>query len=170
MKQKQRSPYWTAVGFYPLLGGLGSAEQARAAGRHLLGVEQGGSGRFVTPWPTPTVPPDDPHFAADPMWRGERANCPWNGRVWPMVNSHIVDVLGELALQEPELYRPQLARYLRRFVEMMHFEAVGQTAESANARLSQAALPANKTAHTAVRPTEDKDLVAPQLLRALSSI
>jgi hypothetical protein len=120
--QKKRSPYWTAVGFYPLLGNLASAEQARSAGLHLLAPAQGGTGKFAAPWPTPTVPDGDPHFEADPLWRGERANCPWNGRVWPMVNSHIVDVLGELSAAEPQRYRPELARYLRRFVEMMHFE------------------------------------------------
>lgn len=178
VKQKQRSPYWAAVGFYPILGGLGSSEQARAAGRHLLPEAEGGSGKFTAPWPTPTVPVDDKHFAADPMWRGERANCPWNGRVWPMVNSHIVDVLGELAEQEPELYRPQLARYLRRFVELMHFDAVGRTAAFANSLTRRPAVSASAERQsraistgspsaapgitdTAVRPTGNKDFSRP---------
>jgi len=120
VQSKRRSPYWSAVGFYPALSDLATPAQAAALGRHLLP-----GGRFATPWPTPTVPPDDLHFAADPRWRGERANCPWNGRVWPMVNSHIADVLGTLAGLDPAIYRPALATYLRRFIEMMHFEQHG---------------------------------------------
>ena len=115
------SPYWAAVGFYPLITGLASREQALAAGAHLLP-----GGRFDTPWPTPTVPADDPNFQADPRWRGERANCPWNGRIWPMVNSHIVEVLARLAAEDPRTYRPRLAWYLKRFVAMMFFEKAGR--------------------------------------------
>jgi len=113
----RRSKYWTAVGFYPLLSDLAAPDQALAAAAHLMP-----GGRFDAPWPTPTVAVDDPYFSADPRWRTERANCPWNGRVWPMVNSHIVGVLGNLAELDPLRFRPQLARYLRRFIEMMHFE------------------------------------------------
>lgn len=116
-EHRKRSPYWVAVGFYPLLSDLATPDQALAASRHLQEHE-----RFAAAWPTPTVATDDPYFAADPRWRGERANCPWNGRVWPMVNSHIVDVLGQLAELDPPRFRPQLAQYLRRFVEMMHYE------------------------------------------------
>jgi len=115
--RKQQSPYWTAVGFYPLLSTLAKPEQALAVGRHLL---PGGS--FDAAWPTPTVPAADPHYSADPRWREERANCPWNGRVWPMVNSHMVDAIARLAELEPERYRPVLAGYLRRFIEMLHYE------------------------------------------------
>lgn len=117
----ERSPYWTAVGFYPLLSSLATPEQARACAAHLLGGD-----KFDTPWPTPTVPRDDPYFSAAPRWRGERANCPWNGRVWPMVNSHVVEVLGRLAEQWPGEYRQRLAAYLRRYIEMMHYEQPGQ--------------------------------------------
>lgn len=110
------SPYWTAVGFYPLLSDLAAPEQARACAEHLLP-----GGVFNTSWPTPTVPQSDPCFSAIPRWRGERANCPWNGRVWPMVNSHMVDVLGRLAEQWPGEFREQLVTYLRRYIKMLHF-------------------------------------------------
>ena len=39
-----------------------------------------------------------------------------------MLNSHICDVLARLAALEPKKYRGKLAAYLRRFIEMMHFE------------------------------------------------
>ncbi len=114
-----RSPYWVAVGCYPILSDLASREQALAAGRHFADPF-----RFDTHWPTPTVAADDPYYSADPRWRGERANCPWNGRVWPMVNSHVTEVLAALAVHDPARYRARTAAYLRRFIELMHFEAV----------------------------------------------
>jgi len=113
---KRRSPYLAAIGFWPLLSDLADDEQALAAAEHLSDPKL-----FAAPWPTPTVTRDDPHFSADPRWRGERANCPWNGRVWPMVNSHLAEVLARLAQLNPA-YRRQLAAYLLRFIEMMHFE------------------------------------------------
>jgi hypothetical protein len=142
--KKEASPYWAGTGFYPLLSDLATDEMAGAVGAHLLPQFLGGTGKFDTPWPTPTSPPDDPYFSADPAWRGERANCPWNGRVWPMLNSHMVEVLGRLcsvraelappsgknegrAEQAPPLqgsatYRSHLAWYLKRWIELMHFE------------------------------------------------
>jgi len=118
--RREISPYWSAVGFYPLLSTLATPEQALIVGEQLKP-----GARFDAPWPTPTVPPEDPHFSADPRWRGERANCPWNGRVWPMVNSHMVEVIARLAELDPPYYRPYLAKYLRRFIELLHFEKPG---------------------------------------------
>jgi hypothetical protein len=146
--RKQRSPYWSAVGFYPLLSSLATDEMAMAVGQHLLPDFHGGTGRFDSPWTTPTIPANDPYFSAAPYWRAERANCPWNGRVWPMVNSHIVDVLARLggnastlpadpaALKEElptaDAYRSQLVWYIRRWIELMHFEKLsGQSGASA---------------------------------------
>jgi hypothetical protein len=117
---RKRSPYWVAVGAYPLINELASDEQALAAAAHLADPR-----KFASPWPTPTVACDDPYFQSDPRWRGERANCPWNGRVWPMVNGHLLEVYARLARLNPRHYRPRLAAYLRRFVEMLHYEQEG---------------------------------------------
>ena len=118
--RKEISPYWSSVGFYPLLSTLAKPEQAKACARHLDDER-----KFAAPWPHPTVARDDEHFSAEPRWRGERANCPWNGRVWPMTNSHLVEVYGRLAEQWPEEYRPKLAAFLRRYIEMLHYERAG---------------------------------------------
>jgi len=114
---KRRSPYWAAIGFYPLLSDLATEEMALAVAHHLEDP-----GKFATSYPTPTVSVDDKYFSPDALWRNERANCPWNGRVWPMVNSHIVEVIAHLAEINPDKYRPMLVSYLRRFIEMMHYE------------------------------------------------
>ncbi|MCB1217250.1 hypothetical protein KDL44_07645 [bacterium] len=116
-QKKQRSHFLAAVGCYPALFGLAGRERALRIGERL--TDPAG---FWTDWPLATVPQDDPYFSADPAWRGERANCPWNGRVWPMVNSHVCEVLERLAELDGDVYRPQLASFLRRYIEMMHFE------------------------------------------------
>ena len=116
-QKKERSQYLAAVGCYPALFGLANRERSLRIGERLL--DPAG---FYTQWPLATVPRDDPYYSADPAWRGERANCPWNGRVWPMVNSHVCEVLEQLSVHDPAQYRPQLAAFLRSYIEMMHFE------------------------------------------------
>jgi hypothetical protein len=50
-------------------------------------------------------------------------NCPWNGRVWPMTNSHVAEALATfaIALDDGEL-RKQASVFMRRFVQMMFFD------------------------------------------------
>ena len=48
---------------------------------------------FGTPFPVPSSSVDDPHFSAEGIWKGKRRNCPWNGRVWPMTTSHVIEGL-----------------------------------------------------------------------------
>jgi len=115
-RRKLRSPFWAAVGFYPVGSEIATKEMVFAALEHLFH-----KAKFGTPFPTPTSPVDDPYFSAEPRWRKERANCPWNGRVWPMVNSHIVEVLGYAAELDAK-YRRKLATYLKDYIRMMFFE------------------------------------------------
>jgi len=115
-KANKRSPYFSAVGFYPVGSEIATREMALCALKHLFN-----KAKFCTAFPTPTSPVDDPCFSADANWRGERANCPWNGRVWPMVNSHISEVLAYSASLDKR-YRKKLADYVRAFVKMMFFE------------------------------------------------
>jgi hypothetical protein len=61
---------------------------------------------------------DDPFFSAVAEWRGRRMSCPWNGRVWPMTNSHVCEALANAAGMDPEL-RPVAARLITRFVHLM---------------------------------------------------
>ncbi|MGB8450769.1 MAG: trehalase family glycosidase, partial [Anaerocolumna sp.] len=116
-QKKEHSHYVASVGCYPVLFGLAAPQRALRVGERL-----GEPAGLWTTWPLATVPQDDPYYSADPDWRGERANCPWNGRVWPMVNSHVCEVLERLSELDPEQYRPRLASFLRRYIEMLHFE------------------------------------------------
>lgn len=77
-----------AVCFYPMLTDLLS--EAHVAGMLDRLTDPAA---FGTPWPVPSSSVSDPLFNADAEWKGKRHNCPWNGRVWPMTNSHVIDGL-----------------------------------------------------------------------------
>lgn len=63
------------------------------------GIEKwlGASAPFDLPAGFPATSKDDPTFSAEAEWKDRRTNCPWNGRSWPMVNSHLVDALAHSA-------------------------------------------------------------------------
>jgi hypothetical protein len=105
-----------SVCFYPYLCDLAGAEHTEAMARHLFDP-----GEFWTPFPAPSSSVDDPRFNADAEWKGKRHVCPWNGRVWPMTNSHLADALARVV----RTHRPDLAHRLvhlvRQFLRMMTF-------------------------------------------------
>ena len=87
-----RSPARPATGLYPLLV-PGLEEQGRqTVGRWLANPDE-----FWLAAGFPATARSDETFRADGEWRERRTNCPWNGRSWPMANSHLVDGLARLA-------------------------------------------------------------------------
>jgi hypothetical protein len=84
----ERTSVKAAVGFYPLLTDLLEPEHVS---RLLLHLEN--PAEFGTPFPVPSSSRDDPYFSAEAEWKGKRHACPWNGRVWPMTNSHVIEGL-----------------------------------------------------------------------------
>jgi hypothetical protein len=86
---------------------------------------------FGTPYPVPSSALSDPLFNADAEWKGKRHVCPWNGRVWPMTNSHIIDGLmrqwrlrdGSSPTDRPRHRAGAIAGdFLARFVRMMYHD------------------------------------------------
>jgi hypothetical protein len=78
---------------------------------------------FWTPFPVPSVSVDDETFSAEPNWKGKRMNCPWNGRVWPMTNSHIAEALTTTALRFDDMsLRKQSGEFISKFIRMMFFD------------------------------------------------
>ena len=69
--------------------------------RHLLDPAE-----FWTPFPVPVTALDDPFFSAYGEWKGQRRSQPWNGRVWPSVNSSVMDALANVAIA----HAPRAAR------------------------------------------------------------
>ncbi|MCY3600049.1 MAG: hypothetical protein OXN85_08760 [Gemmatimonadetes bacterium] len=84
----ERTGVKAAVGFYPLLTGGVEGARLDALLDHLEDPAT-----FGTRFPLPSSSVDDPRFSAEGIWRGKRRNCPWNGRVWPMTTSHVIEGL-----------------------------------------------------------------------------
>lgn len=104
-----------AVDFYPFMTlDLGTEDFLRALRVHLLDPAQ-----FWTTYPVPAESASDPEFSAEPFWRGERKNCPWNGRNWPMTTSHVADALATAAQAAAPDLEPAAAHLLHQFVRMM---------------------------------------------------
>jgi glycogen debranching enzyme len=110
----ERTRVAAAVCFYPYMTELAGDE-------HLAGLV--GSlfdpRRFWTLYPVPSSALDDPYFNAEAEWKGKRHVCPWNGRVWPMTNSHIVEALGRWATPARPRLRSGLVRLVGQFIRMM---------------------------------------------------
>ncbi len=111
----ERTNVRAAVCFYPFISlGLGSDDFLRALREHLTNPAE-----FWTPYPVPAESAADPLFSAEPFWNGERKNCPWNGRVWPMTNSHVLEALAVTAQAFAPDLEPAAAHMLTQFVRMM---------------------------------------------------
>ena len=103
-----------AVGFYPMLTDLVDDARLDAMMDHLEDPRT-----FGTPFPLPSSSVDDPRFSAEGIWRGKRRNCPWNGRVWPMTTSHVIEGLLRYRRRGNERAGALAADMLVRFVRMM---------------------------------------------------
>lgn len=111
----KRTGVKAAVCFYPYLTELVTEQHLPGLKRHLFNPKE-----FWTLFPVPSTAVDDPGFSADAEWKGKRHNCPWNGRVWPMVNSHIAECLGVLArrFQDDEL-RQRFVEFFEKYIKLL---------------------------------------------------
>lgn len=113
-KTMQRTGVKAAVCFYPYFTELATREHIGGLRRHLLDAAE-----FWTSYPVPSTSADDPYFSPDAEWKGKRHNCPWNGRVWPMANSHVAEALAVSAITHDASLRPAAAEFIRKFIHMM---------------------------------------------------
>lgn len=115
-KTGERTAVRAAVGFYPYFTDLAQTQHAAGLTRTLLDPSL-----FWTTYPVPSSALSDTQFSAAAEWKGKRHACPWNGRVWPMTNSHVLEALGRWATPERPVLRKAAAHLLRRFIHMMFF-------------------------------------------------
>jgi len=113
----QRTNVKAAVCFYPYFTDLIGAEQVRGLHQHLLNPTE-----FWTTYPVPSTSADDPYYSPDAEWKGKRHNCPWNGRVWPMANSHVAEAIATSAIEHDQALRTSVAEFIRKFIQMMFHE------------------------------------------------
>ncbi|MCG2821970.1 MAG: hypothetical protein L6371_08860, partial [Candidatus Atribacteria bacterium] len=108
-----------ATCFYPYFTDIVNEKHLNGLKRHLLNAKE-----FWTPYPVVSTSVDDDYFNAYAEWKGKRHSCPWNGRVWPMTNSHIVEGLGISArrFKDPVL-EEKTVEMLEKFVKMMFYNS-----------------------------------------------
>ncbi|MEA4884153.1 MAG: trehalase family glycosidase [Clostridia bacterium] len=113
-----RTKVRTATCFYPYFTDIVSEEHLHGLKRNLLDPEE-----FWTPFPAPSLSLKDCLSSEYADWKGKRHNCPWNGRVWPMTNSHIAEALAISAQRfgDVELQRAA-ALFVERFIRMMFYD------------------------------------------------
>ncbi|HPH11187.1 MAG TPA: trehalase family glycosidase [Thermotogota bacterium] len=113
-----RTKIKAAVCFYPYMTDIVSEKHLAGLKKHLLNEKE-----FWTPYPVPSTAVGDVYFDPWAQWKGKRHSCPWNGRVWPMTNSHIADALGISArrFSDQEL-RDKTVEFIKKFVGMMFYE------------------------------------------------
>lgn len=113
----QRTMVKAAICFYPYFTDIVDQSHLRGLKRHLLNKKE-----FWTPFPVPSSSADDEFFSSSPTWKGTRMNCPWNGRVWPMTNSHMAEALASTAIVFSDVaLREKAAEFISGFVRMMFF-------------------------------------------------
>ncbi len=110
----ERTGVAAAVCFYPYFTDIADSSHLDGMVGNLLNPN-----RFWTQYPVPSSALDDPLFNAEAEWKGRRHVCPWNGRVWPMTNSHIAEALGRWATPDQPQIRQGVVRLIHQFVRMM---------------------------------------------------
>ena len=114
----ERTSIKAATCFYPYFTDIVSTDHIGGLKRHLLNRNE-----FWTPFPVPSSSVDDEFFSAQSEWKGKRMNCPWNGRVWPMTNSHIAEALAQTAIRfNDALLRRKTVEFVNKFVGMMFLD------------------------------------------------
>ncbi len=109
----QRTGVAAAVCFYPYMTDIVSDEHLPGLHRNLFDPA-----RFWPAFPVPSTALDDPLADAEGRWRGVRRLCPWNGRVWPMTNSHVIEALGVTSAIDASL-RPRAAELIAKTMRML---------------------------------------------------
>jgi len=115
----KRTGIKAAVCFYPYLTDMVDERHLPGLKKHLFNPAE-----FWTPYPIPATSVDDPLFDPDALWKGKRHNCPWNGRVWPMTNSHVAEAMARCArrFNDADLKR-RFVEFLTKFLRMMFFDS-----------------------------------------------
>ena len=116
-KTRRRTGVKAAVGFYPLVTDIPTPSQVE---KMLVALSD--RKEFWTKYPVPSLAMSDPSFNADGHWKGTRLGCPWNGRSWPMINSHVMEGLVYVAERGNKKAQKMVGDLFERTVSMMSGE------------------------------------------------
>ncbi|MGK0156049.1 MAG: hypothetical protein ACI9SE_003016 [Neolewinella sp.] len=109
-----------AVGFYPLATDIPNQKQVDSMLDLLSSREE-----FWAKYPVPSISMSDSTFEGSGRWKGTRKGSPWNGRTWPVVNSHILEGLTYWAERGNKKAAKLAGDLLKRTIKMMSGELDG---------------------------------------------
>lgn len=110
----KKSSVKTLTNFYPFLTDIVDSTHIKAIYEHLLNEKE-----FWSEYPVPTISMEDPYFSGEAEWKGKRHVCPWNGRVWPITNCHVIEILAKQKEKYPDL-EEKLVELINKTVKMMY--------------------------------------------------
>jgi len=113
-KNWQRTNIKAAVCFYPYMSDIADESHLNGLKKHLFNKEE-----FWTSYPVPATALNEPLSSSFGEWKEKRMNCPWNGRVWPMTNSHIAEALVNIASKYDKNLKEKAGWLIKRTIEMM---------------------------------------------------
>jgi hypothetical protein len=119
-KTRRRTTVKSAVGFYPLATDIPNAKQVDKMIDTLADRKE-----FWTRYPVPSLAISDPGYDPNGRWKGTRKDCPWNGRVWPLINSQIMEGLTQWAERGHKKAQRLASDLLKKTVAMMSGELDG---------------------------------------------
>jgi glycogen debranching enzyme len=113
-KNWKRTNIKAAVCFYPYMSDIADESHLNGLKKHLFNKK-----KFWTSYPVPATALNE--LLSNPFgeWKEKRMNCPWNGRTWPMTNSHIAEALVNTASKYDESLREKAGWFIKRTIEMM---------------------------------------------------
>ena len=110
----KRTNIKAAVCFYPYIYEIADESHLNGLKKHLFNKDE-----FWTSYPVPSTALNEPLSSPFGEWKEKRMNCPWNGRVWPMTNSHIAEALVNVASKYDESLKEKAGWFIKRTIEMM---------------------------------------------------
>lgn len=119
-KSRRRTNVKAAVGFYAMGTDLCNAKQVEAMVKTLTDKKE-----FWTSYPVPSIAISDNTFDPDGLWKGTRKTGPYNGRTWPMINSHVLEALCYVAERGNKPAQKATKDLFKRTIKMVSGELEG---------------------------------------------
>ena len=113
----KRTNIKAAVCFYPYIYDIAEESHLNGFVKHLFNKEE-----FWTSYPIPATALNEPLSSSFGEWKEKRMNCPWNGRTWPMTNSHIAEALVKVTSKYDENLKEKAGWFIKRTIEMMFLD------------------------------------------------
>ncbi|MCD4818534.1 MAG: hypothetical protein K8S23_07560 [Candidatus Cloacimonetes bacterium] len=113
----KRTNIKAAICFYPYIYDIADESHLKGFVKHLFNKEE-----FWTSYPIPATALNEPLSSSFGEWKDKRMNCPWNGRTWPMTNSHIAEALINTASKYDKSLKEKAGWFIKRTIEMMFLD------------------------------------------------